>query len=85
MITIDDIRAAVKSLRGRRVLPKQGSFYGITRPPEIRDGIVWIGICAIHPFSFLDVFGVRKFRSIKRDVSKEKIEKCIKAWKKKRK
>lgn len=83
---IEDIRAAVKSLRGRSVLPnKDGNFIGYSLP-ELRDGIVWFGFgAAMHPASFLDMFGVRKFRALKRDVPKEKIERFIGRWKKKKK
>jgi hypothetical protein len=83
-MNIETVRAAVKSLSGRSVVPKDGNFIGYSLP-ELRDGIVWFGIgAAMHPAAFLDMFGVRRFRKLKRDVSKSCIEDFIAQWKKRK-
>jgi hypothetical protein len=83
-LSVKTIREAVASLRGKSVLPnKDGNFLAYMQEPKLRDGIVWIGAGALHPATFLDIFGADKFREIKRDVSKARLEKFIKSWERK--
>ena len=76
-ITLSDIRAMKAQLCSKAVLPK--NYYGYCAP-ELRDGIVHMGLVQVHPASFLDMFGADLFRKIKRDVSEKRIEKFIKKW-----
>lgn len=83
MNTIADIRAAMRQLRSTQVMPDKNGNYHAYSLPQLKDGIIWFGcVAAMHPASFLDMFGVRRFRALKRDVSKAKIEAFIKKWKK---
>jgi len=81
---LEDLRAAVKMLRGPSIQPKNGKWYGVSKP-ELRDGIVWMGMCALHPMTFLNIFGEDYFRKIDKDCSEELIEKFIKKWRKRKK
>jgi len=59
---------------------RKGNYIGYSLP-ELRDGIVYFGCVAImHPSTFLDIFGVKRFRALKRDVSEKRIEAYIKRW-----
>jgi len=76
-VNIQEIREAVKQLASRSVLPQNGTFVGVARPPELIDGIVWLGAIAVHPATWLNDVGPEEFRKIKKDVSDEMLEKFI--------
>jgi hypothetical protein len=81
-ITVDTIRKVKEQLCSRSVLPKDGAFAGCTQPPRLVDGIIYIGLVAIHPSTFLDIFGVEKFLAIDTDVSKRRLNNYVKKWEK---
>jgi hypothetical protein len=81
---IETIREAKRQLMSAAVHPVNGKYAGITLP-RLKDGIVWFGaFAAIHPGTFLDMFGVRRFRAMPRDISKARIERFIKTWRAKK-
>jgi hypothetical protein len=81
-LSIDELREIKNRLSSSAVLPKKGNYFGCSIP-HLRDGIVHFGyVAAMHPSTFLDMFGIRRFRSMEVDVSKKRIEAYIRKWKK---
>ena len=74
-MNVQEIREAVRQLKSRSILPK--AYYGYARPPELIDGIVWLGCIAVHPATWLNEVGPEEFRKMKKDVSDETLEKFI--------
>lgn len=78
-LTLADLRKMKELLVGRQIRPVCGRYIGRSEP-MLRNGIVWIGFAALHPATFLDIFGAGLFRKIKRDVSLKQINGLIKQW-----
>jgi hypothetical protein len=81
-LSITDVRAAVKSLRSTQVMPDKDGNYHAYSLPRLRDGVIYFGMIAVmHPSIFLDMFGEERFLALKSDVSKTRMKKFVKKWK----
>jgi hypothetical protein len=79
-LTVADIREAKRQLMSVDIKPLDGLFYASVAPPRLTDGIVWMGLCTLHPSTFLDVFGPEEFLAMKTDISKRRMETYVRLW-----
>jgi hypothetical protein len=80
-LTLDVLREAKRQLVAREVKPRDGNWIGLT-VPKLRDGVVWLGACAFHPYTYLDIRGPEEFLKLDSDVSKRRMENFVKGWRK---
>ena len=81
LLTVKMIREMKAQLVSTAVKPDvNGNFMAYARPPFLEYGVVWMGLCAMHPSTYLDVFGPEGFLAMKTDVSKRRMEAYVRLW-----
>jgi hypothetical protein len=75
-LNIDDLRATVKTLTGKNIEPINHKSSRVW----LENGVVYFEgkiTGAMHPKSFLDLYGADVLRGLDKDVSDEQLEKFI--------